>query len=88
MNKKYSIFLNEHFKTENPNSKKMWVKSYTFYHLDVKTIDIGKDWRFKEVKNKRKESIYLGECEVRFPIKYPIEVIKDDKKFEINGSMV
>ena len=62
-----TIFLVEH----NENGK--WVKRHGFYVVDINDCDLKTDYRFCEVKDKRKEAIVLGTVsEISFPVAYPI----------------
>lgn len=56
------------------DGKMQWVTELNFYlgDLQSKEIDLKVDWRFCEVKDKRKQAIILGVCKTSFPIKYPL----------------
>ncbi len=49
----YFKYLNE-FKQE-----KKWIKEFVFYKISPQQVDLQNDWRFKEVKDKRKQLIPL-----------------------------
>lgn len=42
------------------NDKKEWVKENVYYHGDLSNIDLTRDWRFCEVKDKRKQLKFIG----------------------------
>lgn len=68
----WSVVVNE-CKIEKDN-KLQWVIGLNFYigDLQTKNIDWKTDWRFCEVKDKRKQAKMLGLCKTTFPIKYPL----------------
>jgi hypothetical protein len=70
--KTWTVVLNE-YKTEK-DGKLLWTKEYCFYNgnLQTQNIDWNSDWRFCEVKDKRKQAKILGVCKTKFPIKYPL----------------
>lgn len=56
-----------------------FVKEIFFYRGNI--IPSDTDWRFKEVKDKRKRLIRLGTATCNFPIEYPLIL---DNGFVIN----
>jgi len=67
-NKVYSVLKNESL---NHNGE--WGVEYNFYNMDLSTIVMSDDWRFNEIPNRRKESIFLGIItDPKFPLEYPI----------------
>lgn len=68
--KEYSVFKCERFNEE----KKRWFKEYSFYWGDCKHIFEKDDWRFCEVKGKRKLAEYMGKGWFKFPIKFPAKL--------------
>lgn len=68
----WSVVASE-YKIEKDN-KSQWVTELNFYMGDLQTKDIDweTDWRFCEVKNRRKQAKMLGVCKTVFPIKYPL----------------
>ena len=70
IDKGYSVFLTEHFIEKEKVF--FWQKSYAFYLGDLSNIKFSDDWRFKQVKDKRKESVFLGFGNINFPVLFPI----------------
>ena len=68
----WSVVVNENKIGKDNNSQ--WVTELNFYmgDLQTKNIDWKTDWRFCEVKDKRKQVKMLGVCKTTFPIKYPL----------------
>lgn len=68
--------------------EKHWMPELTFYMGDWSTADFKNDWRFKEVKDKRKELVFMGLCEnPEFPIKYPLQLLNGkviDSEYNVN----
>ena len=56
------------------NNEECWTRELNFYkgELQTKKIDWASDWRFCEVKDKRKQIYVLGVCKTTFPVKYPL----------------
>lgn len=67
----HSVFLTEHLVKKD--KIKIWVKSHSFYLGNLSKTKLNDDWRFKEVKGKRKEAIFLGLVHTDFPVKYPLK---------------
>lgn len=44
------------------NKEGEWIKQRVFYFGDWSNADFKNDWRFKEVKEKRKQLVYKGLC--------------------------
>lgn len=53
-----------------------WITVLNFYNGDLsnKNIDWVNDWRFCEIKKKRKQVKLLGVCKAIFPIKFPLSL--------------
>jgi hypothetical protein len=66
----WSVFECE-YKTKVEEEYK-WVKELRFYMRDISNEDLKNDWRFCEVKDKRKQAKFLGTVETEFPIKFPL----------------
>jgi len=64
----YSVFKDTH------KQGKKWITQYIFYMNDLSDVDLETDWRFKEVKNKRKLAEFLGTVNTDFPIEYPLHL--------------
>lgn len=71
-NNLWSVFLLEHL--IDKDKKKVWIKSYQFYYGNLEKTQLDNDERFKAIKNKRKEAIFLGLVKTDFPVKYPIKL--------------
>ena len=69
----WSVFENE-YKTKVGNNYQ-WVKELNFYMGDLSNEDFENDYRFKEVKDKRKQLKFLGLVETQFPVKFPLKLI-------------
>lgn len=67
----WSVF-SSHFLMKKDGQQSQWVTSLNFYKGDLSCVDLETDWRFKEVKNKRSQSVFLGVCETSFPVQYPL----------------
>lgn len=52
--------------------KKEWIDEYFFIYGDITNNFDVKDWRFCEVKNKRKQVTLLGKGIVNFPVVFPL----------------
>lgn len=70
----WSVFLSNRKVIKEEGKKQIWVweKVYNFYKVDISEIDIKTDLRFKFIKDKRQQSVYLGLCETKFPVKFPL----------------
>lgn len=70
----WTAFKDKHFDFDNH----VWITGLNFMvgNQDYyEKVDFENDWRFCEVKNKRKKSILIGDCELSdsdFPIKFPL----------------
>jgi len=64
----YSVFEDTHKKGNK------WISEYHFYKGDLSNVDLENDWRFKEIKDKRKQSKFLGTVNTDFPINYPLHL--------------
>jgi len=49
-------------------------REYVFYLGDCTLIYDKKDWRFCKVEGKRNELIFLGVCNISFPVKFPLKL--------------
>ena len=67
-NEIWSAFKVEKFDVAN----KQWYEELFFYMGDCTNIYNKNDWRFCEIKDKRKFAIYIGKGIIDFPIKFPI----------------
>lgn len=67
---KWSVFENCHL--IECEGVYQWITEFNFYMGDLSNVDTSNDWRFKEIKNKRKMSKFLGVVETTFPIQYPL----------------
>lgn len=56
--------------------KELWIKELIFYVGNLSLTDFKTDDRFKEVKNMRAESKFLGLTDegFDFPVKYPLQL--------------
>ncbi len=61
-----TVFEVERFK-ENK-----WITEIFFMRNDIRDADIENDWRWCEVKGKRKQAKVLGIYRAKFPIKFPM----------------
>jgi len=68
----WSVFENEYKTKVGKNYQ--WVKELNFYVGDLSNEDFKNDYRFKEVKDKRKQIKFLGLVETQFPVKYPLKL--------------
>jgi len=68
----WSVFEKEY--TTKINNKYQWVKELNFYIGDLTNEDFKNDYRFKEVKDKRKQVKFLGTVETEFPLKFPLKL--------------
>jgi len=80
-NNKWTVFEVEHLyfigKDTDGKSINKWKKQIVFYFGYLTNVEILSDWRFCEVKEKRKQAICKGiKTNPEFPIVYPL--ILDD----------
>jgi len=72
----YSVFEMDVYQIVEITEEKTicdFVKELFFYHGDLSNVDILTDERFKEVKGKRKNCVFLGiKRNIEFPINYPL----------------
>ena len=73
------VFETEHkiFTGRDADDKSIveWVKQLAFYSggIDPITLDPTKDWRFCEVKDRRRVAIFKGQItSLTFPVVYPL----------------
>lgn len=73
----WSVFLSNRKVIKEDGKKQVWIweKVYNFYKVNMAEVDVKTDVRFKLIKDKREESIYLGVCETEFPVKFPLTLI-------------
>jgi len=70
-----SVFLTEHYITDPKTSHSYWKKGYAIYYDNFTNFPLENDWRFSEVKDKRKLAIFLGTVNnLIFPIKFPLKL--------------
>jgi hypothetical protein len=68
-----TVFENEKYVYNKKSATGRWVNELVFYVGDLTDVDLKSDWRFKEVKDKRKQLKLLGTKEnLVLPIVYPL----------------
>ena len=71
----WSVFKTEHFELVGKETSN-WVKRKVLFMGDLSYIDTNTDLRFCEIKDKRKQSIFLGlVLNPEFPLKEPLKLI-------------
>lgn len=70
----WSVIVSE-YKTGS-DYRSYWKRVLKFYKGDLQKKDINwvTDWRFCEVRDKRKQAKMIGTCRTTFPIKYPLRL--------------
>ena len=81
----WTVVINE-IKKPTVDGKSEWIRELNFQYGDLRKqdIDYETDWRFCEVKDKRKQVEVVGITRTKFPIKYPLwltngKVIKNNQ---------
>ena len=73
----WSVFSAEYF--IEVKKQLVWKKQTFLYMGDLSNVDMATDWRFHDVKGKRKNCTFLGLINnPEFPLKEPIETYRNN----------